>query len=104
MSIATEILSLRRDRSSSVETLLGLIGWERQAWGADHRTSRHYAVLSAADAVLLNVAVHAAEAERDLMMPPGTRRFIAGTRRLRRSRPGNLSQRLRVFLFVPGSA
>ena len=106
MSIGTELLSLRRDRSSSVETLLGLIDWERQAWEPDHRTSRHYAVLQAADTVLMAVAVHAAEAERDMMMiPPGTRRSIAGTRRLRRSRPSGLSQRvLRVFLFVPGNA
>jgi len=94
MTIGTEILSLRRDRSSSVETLLGLIDWERQAWEPDHRTSRHYAVLQAADTVLMAVAVHAAEAERDMMIPPGTRRAIDGTRRFRRSRPGHLSQRI----------
>jgi|SRR5215469_2792294 len=83
MSIATDILSLRRDRSSSVETLLGLMDWEHQAWEPDHRTSRHYAVEQAADTVLMAVAVHAAEAERDLIIPPGTRRAVAGSRRFR---------------------
>src|SRR5215467_3300439 len=93
MSIATEILSLRRDRSSSVKTLLALIDWEHQAWEPDHRTTRHFAVLEAADTVLMAVAVHAAEAEQALTTPPGTRRATAGAGKRRRSQPGGLSQR-----------
>jgi len=97
MSIATEILSLRRDRSSSVKTLLALIDWEHQAWEPEHRTTRHFAVLEAADAVLMNVAAHAAEAENFLGGVPGTRRAVPAPRRTRRrSGPGKLHQR-RLF-------
>ena len=92
MSLATEILSLRRDRSSSVETLLALIDWEQQTSETEPRIRRHYAVELGDDTVLMAVAVHAAEAERALMLPPGTRPTIAGVRNRRRSRPGHLSQ------------
>jgi len=96
MSIATNILNLRRDRSSSVETLLALIDWEHQAWTRNHKMSRHYAVEQAADVVLMNVAAHAAEADKYLTAPdsagPETRAFVR-TRKGRRSGPGWLHQR-----------
>ena len=59
MTIASAILSLRRNQSSSVELLLGALDWERAATQYDHRAARHYAVLQAIDQVLLNVAAHA---------------------------------------------
>jgi len=75
MSVATEILSLRQNRSSSVETLLAAIEWEKAAQEEEHILSRRYAVREAADIVLLNVAVHAAEA---LSEPPAIRRTRRG--------------------------
>ena len=83
MSIGTELLSLRRDQASSVATLLALLDWERQAQDPDHKTSRHYAALECADVVLMNVAVHAAEAENDFGIS-GTRRTITPERSRRR--------------------
>lgn len=77
MSIASEILNLRREKSSSVATLIGLIEWVRQEFLhissrsaiTASRASRRYAILEAADKVLLNVAAHAAEA---MIEPPET--------------------------------
>ena len=98
MSIATEILSLRRDQSSSVSALIGALEWERAAHNADHKMMRHHAVLQIADVVLSNVAAHAAEA---LSEPPAirkTRRAILPflRKRHRSSDPGELRQR-RLF-------
>ena len=61
MSVVTEILSLRREKSSSVANLIALMEYEGSAFGRDRKASRHYAVLEAADTVLLNVAAHAAD-------------------------------------------
>ena len=64
MSSATEVLSLRRGRASSIAGLLAAMEWQCSA-GAEHiAMARGHAVTEAADMVLLNVAVHAAEAER----------------------------------------
>jgi hypothetical protein len=94
MSFATEILSLRQNQSSSVETLLAAMEWEKAAQEEEHILSRRYAVREAADIVLLNVAVHAAEA---LSEPPVIRRTRRGLlsfwRRPRRSNPGDVHQR-----------
>ena len=102
MSITTEILSLRREKSSSVATLIGLIEWGRQEFAhislgsaiTAARANRCYAILEAADKVLLNVAAHAAEA---MIEPPTnrkTRRFVLPFRRTpRRSDPGQMHQR-----------
>ena len=60
MSIATEILSLRRDQSSSVAALIGAIEWENAAEDDIHTLARGYDVMRIADIVLLNVAAHAA--------------------------------------------
>lgn len=94
MSIATEILSLRREKSSSVATLIGLIEWEQMAYDRDHKVSRHYAVLEAADLVLLNVAAHAAEAMIEPPKTRKTRRFVLPFRRPpRHTDAGQLHQR-----------
>jgi len=71
MSITSEILSLRQNRSSSIETLLGLLEWQKTAYDDAHILARRFAVTEAADIVLLNVAVHAAEAMSE---PPTVRR------------------------------
>jgi hypothetical protein len=76
MSIATEILSLRRDQTSSVTTLLALLDWQHAAHNKLFAETRSYAVTQAADVVLLNVAVHALEAQDSARKPRGTRRAI----------------------------
>lgn len=97
MSIATEILSLRREKSSSVASLISLVEWEQMANDSDHRVSRHHAVLEAADVVLTNVAAHCADALSD---PPTTRKtrrtLVPFWRKPRRFDPGQLHQR-RLF-------
>jgi len=97
MSIATEILNLRRNQSSSVEALLAAIDWQKAAQDSEHILSRRYAVIEAADIVLLNVAVHAAQA---LSEPPTVRKtrhtFLPFWRKRRRSDPGQFHQR-RLF-------
>jgi hypothetical protein len=63
MSIATEILSLRRNQFSSVEALLAALEWRRSLTEHTHIAMRDYAVAEWADIVLLNVAVHALSAQ-----------------------------------------
>ena len=97
MSIATEILSLRGNRTSSVKTLLAAIDWQKAAQDDEHIMSRGYAVDEAADIVLLNVAAHAADVS--IEPPPSirrTRRAVSDSRRNRRSNPHQLHQR-RLF-------
>ena len=97
MSISAEILSLRREKSSSVANMISLIEWEQSALEPGHRARRHHAVLDASDAVLLNVAVHAADALSEPPTVRGTPRFVLPVRRKsRRSDPGQLHQR-RLF-------
>ena len=94
MSVATDILSLRQNRSGSVETLLAAIEWEKAAQEREHILSRHYAVREAADIVLLNVAVHAADALSEPTAVRGTRRgLFRFWRKPRRSNPAGLHQR-----------
>jgi len=97
MSVVTQILGLRREKSSSVANLLALMEWEQTAFDLDHKASRHHAVLGAADTVLLNVAAHAAD---QLGEPPArhkTRRSVVPfQRKSRRSDTGRLHQR-RLF-------
>jgi hypothetical protein len=95
MSIAAEILSLRRDQSSSVATLMALLDWQHSTQDKFFAEARRYAVIQAADIVLLNVAVHALEAQ-DAPQISGTRRAKRSSRRKRRpSDSAQLSQRLR---------
>jgi hypothetical protein len=92
MSIATEILSLRRDQSSSVTTLLALLDWLRSAPNKDFAETRAYATTHAADLVLLNVAVHALEAQGNAPIR-GIRRTIRSLWRRRRSDTSNTQAR-----------
>ena len=97
MSIATEVLSLRRNQFSSVQALLSAMEWERAARNDEHMLSRGFAVSEAADQVLLNVAAHAADA---LSEPPRNRKIrgvgLSFWRKRRRQDPGELRQR-RLF-------
>jgi len=97
MSIATELLSLRRDRSSSVETLLGLLEWQHSAQDPQFAETRRYACEQAADIVLMNVAVHALEAEVTFEPRPTRRTIRWFWRKRRRSDEPRLSQRQQVL-------
>ena len=91
--MVTEILDLRSNRISSVETLLAALEWQKAAQYDEHILLRDYDVTQAADLVLLNVAAHALEMQIE---PPvrGTRRALLPFRRKpRRSDPGQLHQR-----------
>jgi len=94
MSIATEILSLRREQTSSVKALLAALDWQKAAKDDQHILARGYAVDEAADIVLLNVAVHAAEALNEPPTIRRTRRAVPSSRRNRRRFDvGQLQQR-----------
>ena len=94
MSITTEILSLRHDRSSSVAALLGAMEWECAAEDDTHTLARGYDVLRWADIVLLNVAAHAADILGELPAIPQARRATPAPRRKRcRPDPPQLHQR-----------
>jgi hypothetical protein len=98
MSIATEILSLRRDQSSSVSTLLALLEWQHSARDKRFAETRAYAAQQAADTVLYNVAIHALEAQGDITPARVTRRVVRTFwHKLRRSDTPKLSQRKRRF-------
>ncbi len=78
MSIATEILSLRRNRQSSVKTLIGAIEW----YEVSATLHRHWAMLDAIDLVLTNVAAHAADALNETPTKiQETRRAVVPARR-----------------------
>jgi ribulose kinase len=53
MSIATDILSLRQNQSSSVETLMAKIEWLKAAEEEAHISSRSFGVREAADLVFV---------------------------------------------------
>jgi hypothetical protein len=94
MSIATDILNLRQNRSSSVESLMRKIEWLEAAAEEVHILKRSFAVREAADIVLLNVATHAAEALNEPPVIHRTRRALSISRRKQRhSDPGRLHQR-----------
>jgi hypothetical protein len=94
MSITTEILSLRRDRSSSVAALLNAMEWECAAEDDTRTLARGYDVLRMADIVLLNVAAHAADV---WSQPPAIlkarRATLSPRRKRRRPDPSQLHQR-----------
>jgi hypothetical protein len=90
-SVAAEILSLRRDQSSSMTALLAALDWQRAAREGHVAVMRGYAAAQAADIVLLNLAVHALEA-RDKPLIRATRRAVLPSRRKhRRAETGQLS-------------
>lgn len=101
MSIATEILSLRRDRLSSVTMLLALLDREHEPMSLYQQATRRYASLEAADVVLTNVAAHAAEAMMYLQPTTGrTRRATSLRGKSRRFNSG--SSTLQRTLFASG--
>jgi hypothetical protein len=96
MSIATEILSLRRDQSSSVSLLLNALEWEKVAEGEMRIFARRHDVMRIVDIVLANVAAHAADVFSEPPTFHRTRSADPSRRKLRRSSPGELYQR-RLF-------
>ena len=91
MSIATDILHLRRNRSRSVSTLIAMIDWQKSAQDVDHIMSRRFAVTEVSDDVPMNVAVYAAEALNEPSVIHKTRRALSTSRRKQRpSHPGRL--------------
>jgi hypothetical protein len=84
MSIATEVLSLRRDQSSSVSALLAAIEWECAAEDEMRLLARGYDVMRLADVVLMNVAAHAADQSSEPAKSRRTRRAVSQSRRNRR--------------------
>jgi hypothetical protein len=97
VSVVTEILSLRCEKSSSVANLIALMEYEGSALDRDRKASRHYAVLEAADTVLLNVAAHAADQLGEPTTIRKTRRApLPFRRKPLRIDPGHLHQR-RLF-------
>ena len=93
MSIGTEILSLRRDQTSSVSFLLGAIEWQSAAQNADTKLMRSHAVTQAADLVLLNVAVYSLEMLDEPRTHETRRAPVPPRRKRRRFDPDHLSQR-----------
>jgi hypothetical protein len=83
MSIATEILKLRHDHTSSVSLLLGSIEWAQATKNHDIRVMRSHAIKQAADLVILNVAVYAQETPNEPRIR-GNRRAASTPRRSRR--------------------
>lgn len=98
VSVATEILSLRRDRHSSVAALIAALDWQRAAQDDNRILARGCAVYEAADAVLLNVAAHASDAMNE---PPkraqSTRRSAAASRRRHSRYESGQTQQRRLF-------
>ena len=93
MSILADILRLRHNQTSSIEIFLAALDWQKAAQDDERILSRGYAVTEAADLVLLNVAVHAAEALSEPAAIRRTRRAQLPSRRKRRHYdPGELHQ------------
>jgi hypothetical protein len=98
MSLGTEILSLRRNRESSVKALIAAMEWQKAAKSDVHTLARGLAVLEAADTVLLNVAVHASA---PIQEPPAIRtRRATPSRRRRRIDAGQTGSYQRVLFAV----
>jgi hypothetical protein len=100
MGIATEILSLRRNQTSSVEILLGAIEWSRLASEKHFATARAFAAAEAADIVLSNVAAHAAEAMNEPTARRTRRATLPARSKRRRSDSGLLSNGIQHRLFA----
>jgi len=100
MSIATDILSLRRNRQSSVKTLIAALDWQEAALDDVHILARGLAVLEAADAVLLNVAAHTAAALDEPLVARKARRTVLSLwrKRSRRFDPSHSAQQRRRFV------
>ena len=97
MSIATEILKLRHDHTSSVALLLGAIEWAQATKNHDIRVMRSHAIKQAADLVILNVAVHAQGTQNEPCVRGNRRAAPAPRRSRRRFDPETLLHQRRLF-------
>ena len=98
MSLGTELLSLRRNRESSVRALIAAMEWQKAAKSDVHTLARGLAVLEAADTVLLNVAVHASGVMQE--SPAIRTRRATPSRRRRRFDTGQTTSYQRVLFAV----
>jgi hypothetical protein len=83
MALAKDMLALRRNQTSSVETLLAALDWAHAASATHYATARAYAAAQAAEVVLYNVTIHALEALEEKPVR-STRRASGSARRTRR--------------------
>jgi hypothetical protein len=94
MGIATDVLNLRRNQFSSITTLIAALERLHEA-SSENRLGREFQVYDAADAALVNVAAHAAQAmfdqqpttvrtQRAIFTRPRSRRFNPGPSALQR--------------------
>ena len=97
MSIATEILKLRNDPTSSVSLLLGAMEWAQATKNQDIRVMRSHAIKQAVDLVLLNVAAYAQEPQGEPHSRENRRVAVAPRRRRRRMDPDALLHQRRLF-------
>lgn len=95
MGLGTDLLTLRRSKTSSVATLISGIERLAAARSETTRMMRAYALTELGDAVLAQVAVHALEAEAywsDTPLHKRKRASVPSHRRLRRTDTGQLCQ------------
>lgn len=93
MGIATDILSLRHDRLSSVTMLLSAL----ERFGEKRAFNRLLQVDEATDLVLTNVAAHAAEALLAQQQPAGKMQRAIAMRRHRRFKAGPSTLQRQLF-------
>lgn len=97
--LGTELLNLRRNRTSTVATLLGGIDHVAAAPSDLTRMTRAFALKDLGDAVLANVAVHALEAYwGDMPVAKSHRAAHPSRRRRLHADPGQVHQR-RLFAY-----
>jgi hypothetical protein len=94
--LGSDLLSLRRNKTSSVSILLGRMDQLSTTQSATKVLMRTFELNALADAVLANVAVHAVEAYWGHAPLPKPRRGAASSRRRRprQPNPAQLRQRL----------
>ena len=97
MDLATKMLALRRNQTSSVETLLGALEWAHAASVTHFATARAYAAAQAADVVLYNVAIHALAAIEEQPARATRRATVSGRRTRRRFDAPLSSNQRRLF-------
>lgn len=94
--LGSDLLNLRRNKTSTVATLLGCIEQLSTIQSSTKLLMRTYELNALADSVLANVAVHAQEAYWGDMPLPKARRSASSSRHRtrRQSNPTHLYQRL----------
>lgn len=93
--LGSDLLNLRRNKTSTVATLLSRIDQLSSTLSATKLMMRTFELNALADAVLCNVAVHAQEAYwGDVPLPRPRRASTSSRRRRGQPNPAHLHQRL----------